>query len=153
MTHQSKYSAVLIMYDKLTTVNLRYFVGGNVLQRPALITVNGVIIGAFGGFCDLLNYTGMIVAVSMKPGIGITSLYAMEGGPGSQPETDDISLPKGGQAGIWQGGMSPAVDNSRIFLTTGKNLGLLPNDAYILARRLCCVDSYGIRCHETVSAA
>jgi iron transport multicopper oxidase len=36
----------------------RYFVGGTVLQRPSLALVNGVVIGAFGGHCDLFNYTG-----------------------------------------------------------------------------------------------
>jgi hypothetical protein len=40
----------------------RYFVGGTVLQRPSLTTLNGVVIAAFGGHCDLFNYTGYVVA-------------------------------------------------------------------------------------------
>lgn len=49
----------------------RYFVGGTVLQRPALATANGAILVAFGGHCDLFNYTGMVAAVSKQPGVGV----------------------------------------------------------------------------------
>lgn len=70
----------------------RYFLGGTVLQRPALTSLNGVVIGAFGGVrnclfaesrvnpnsdrkisqhCDLFNYTGMLVSVSKTPGVGV----------------------------------------------------------------------------------
>lgn len=30
----------------------RYFLGGTVLQRPALTSLNGVVIGGFGGVCN-----------------------------------------------------------------------------------------------------
>jgi iron transport multicopper oxidase len=99
----------------------RYFVGGTVLQRPSLTMLNGVVIGAFGGHCDLFNYTGMLVAVSTTPGVGVTSIYAMEGGPAAMPEVSDITVQQGGKAGIWQGGMGLATDNSRIFFATGKD--------------------------------
>lgn len=49
----------------------RYFVGGTVLQRPSLAMVNGMVLGGFGGHCDLFNYTGMVVAVSTTPGVGM----------------------------------------------------------------------------------
>ena len=49
----------------------RYFIGGTILQRPSLTTINGVIIAAFGGHCDMFNYTGMVAAVSKTPGVGI----------------------------------------------------------------------------------
>jgi len=84
--------------------------------------VNGVIIGGFGGHCDLFNYTGMLVAVSTTPGVGVTSIYAMEGGPGAMPMVEDIFTQQGGKAGIWQGGMGLATEASRIFFTTGKIL-------------------------------
>lgn len=32
----------------------RYFLGGTVLQRPSLTSLNGVVIGGFGGVCDYL---------------------------------------------------------------------------------------------------
>jgi iron transport multicopper oxidase len=101
----------------------KFFVGGNVLQRPSLTMLNGVVIGGFGGFCDLFNYTGMLVAVSTQPGVGITSIYATEGGPGSAPETNDLSNKAGGEAGIWQAGFGLSTDNSRIFLATGNGEG------------------------------
>ena len=63
----------------------------------------------------------MIVGVSKTPGVGVTSVYAMEGGPGATPETDDLINGNGGGAGVWMGGMSPSTDGSqRIFLVTGK---------------------------------
>jgi iron transport multicopper oxidase len=100
----------------------KYFVGGTVLQRPSLTMVNGVVIGGFGGHCDKYNYTGMLVAVSTT-GAKVTSIYAMEGGPAAAPETNDINNQAGGKAGIWQGGMGFATDNSRIFFATGNGQG------------------------------
>ncbi|CAL3964329.1 unnamed protein product [Diplocarpon coronariae] len=97
----------------------RYFIGGTVLQRPSLAIVNGVVLGGFGGHCDLFNYTGMIVAVSTTPGVGVTSLFAMESGPGAPPVQGDITVEKGGKAG----GMGFAVDGNRIFLATGNGQG------------------------------
>ncbi|KAG4437998.1 hypothetical protein IFR05_006499 [Cadophora sp. M221] len=101
----------------------RYFVGGTVLQRPSLAMVNGVVLGGFGGHCDLFNYTGMVVAVSTTPGVGVTSIFAMESSPGAPPVQGDILVEKGGKAGIWQGGMGLAVDGNRIFLATGNGQG------------------------------
>lgn len=101
----------------------KYFVGGAVLQRPSLTMTNGVVIGGFGGHCDLFNYTGMLVAVSTTPNVGVVSIYAMEGGLAASPETDDIMNQSGGKAGIWQGGMGLATDNSRIFFATGNGQG------------------------------
>lgn len=36
----------------------------------------------FGGHCDNFNYTGMLVAVSKTPGVGVTNIQAMEVRPG-----------------------------------------------------------------------
>jgi iron transport multicopper oxidase len=102
----------------------RYFLGGTVLQRPSLTSLNGVVIGAFGGHCDLFNYTGMLVAVSKTPGVGVTSIYAMESSPGAPtPQPLDYKVENGGKAGIWQSGMGLATDISRIFLATGNGQG------------------------------
>ena len=68
------------------------------------------------------NYTGMVVGVSTSPGVGVTSLFATESSPGA-PKTDDIMDENGGEAGIWMGGMAPATDGSRIFVTTGNGQG------------------------------
>lgn len=85
--------------------------------------INNVVIGGFGGHCDLFNYTGMIVAVSKTPGVGVVSMFAMESSPGAPtPQPLDITDQNGGKAGIWQGGMGLATDGSRIFLATGSVL-------------------------------
>jgi hypothetical protein len=128
----------------------RYFVGGTVLQRPSLAMLNGVIIGGFGGHCDLFNYTGMLVAVSTTPGVGVTSIYAMEGGISAEPEVDDIFTQRGGKAGIWHGGMGFAVDNSRIFFATGKYFQTgseadTPLDTLVNSKRMTA-----IQCHILV---
>ncbi|KAB5549639.1 hypothetical protein GE09DRAFT_180398 [Coniochaeta sp. 2T2.1] len=102
----------------------RYFVGGTVLQRPSLTSLNGAVIAAFGGHCDLFNYTGMLVSVSKTPGIGVVSLYAMAASPGApSPQALDLTVEKGGKAGIWQSGMGLATDGSRIFAVTGNGQG------------------------------
>lgn len=101
----------------------RYFLGGTVLQRPSLVNVGGTIYGTFGGHCDLFNYTGMIAGVSTTPGVGVTSMFAMEAAPGAPPTITDIMVQKGGKAGIWMSGMAPATDGDRIFVVTGNGQG------------------------------
>ncbi|EDO03017.1 hypothetical protein SS1G_05494 [Sclerotinia sclerotiorum 1980 UF-70] len=103
--------------------NARYFLGGTVLQRPSVTLINGVVIGAFGGHCDLFNYTGMLVGVSTTPGVGVTSIFAMESSPGAPPVVADFNIQQGGKAGIWQGGMGLATDGNRLFLATGNGEG------------------------------
>ncbi|KAJ9158479.1 WSC-domain-containing protein [Coniochaeta hoffmannii] len=102
----------------------RYFVGGTVLQRPSLTSLNGVVVAAFGGHCDLFNYTGMLVSVSKTPGVGVVSMFAMEASPGAPtPQPLDLTVQNGGKAGIWQSGMGLATDGSRIFAVTGNGQG------------------------------
>lgn len=57
-----------------------------------LRVVNGVVLGGFGGHCDLFNYTGMLVAVSTTPGRGVVSMFAMESAPGASPVQEDIMV-------------------------------------------------------------
>ena len=86
--------------------------------------VGNYVIGAFGGHCDLFNYTGMVVSVSKTPNVGVTSLYAMEVSPGAPtPQPLDYTVQQGGKAGIWQAGMGIATDGSRIFFATGNGQG------------------------------
>ncbi|CAG8961012.1 hypothetical protein HYFRA_00002552 [Hymenoscyphus fraxineus] len=101
----------------------RYFIGGTVLQRTSVTMIGNVVIGGFGGHCDLFNYTGMLVAVSKSPGVGVTSLYAMESSPGAPPVVSDITVQQGGKAGIWQAGQGFATDGNRLFLVTGNGEG------------------------------
>ncbi|MCJ1425454.1 hypothetical protein MMC29_003353 [Sticta canariensis] len=102
---------------------IRYFIGGTVLQRPSMTLIDGTVYGAFGGHCDKFNYTGMIAAVSTTPGVGVTSLFAMEATPYAPAVVEDINVEQGGKAGIWMGGMAPATDGSRLFVTTGNGGG------------------------------
>jgi hypothetical protein len=78
--------------------------------------------GGFGGHCDNFNYTGMFVAVSKVPGVGVTNIQAMEANPGApQPQTLDYLNQGGGKAGIWMGGMGMATDAAagRVYFVTG----------------------------------
>ncbi|TVY32992.1 WSC domain-containing protein [Lachnellula subtilissima] len=93
------------------------------VQRPSLTIINGIVLGGFGGHCDLFNYTGMIVGVSTTPGVGVTNLFAMESSPGASPVVTDITAQKGGKAGIWQSGMGFATDGNRFFAVTGNGQG------------------------------
>ena len=44
----------------------------------------------------------------------------MEASPGAPPvNADFLRGGAGGEAGVWQGGMSVAVDGNRFFMTTG----------------------------------
>lgn len=65
----------------------------------------------------------MIAAVSTTPGVGVTSLFAMESAPYAPPVVDDINQQKGGGAGIWMSGMPPSTDGSRIFVASGNGVG------------------------------
>ena len=90
------------------------------MQRPSLTMINGYVIGAFGGHCDLFNYTGMLVSISTQPWVGVSSIFAMESSPGAPLVQSDIMVQKGGKAGIWSGGMGIATDNGRIYVVTGQ---------------------------------
>lgn len=64
----------------------RYFVGGTILQRPGLATIGDSIIAGFGGHCDSMNYTGILVSVS-KSGKGVTDMFATTASPGESKFT------------------------------------------------------------------
>lgn len=101
----------------------RYFVGGTVLQRPALTLIGSVVYGGFGGHCDKYNYTGLIVGVSTQPNVGVVTMYAMETSPYSAPPVTDINIETGGKAGVWMGGFGLASDGARLFFSTGNGQG------------------------------
>jgi hypothetical protein len=96
----------------------KYFVGGVILQRPSLIQVGTVVYGAFGGHCDLFNYTGVIVGVDINEAKIVTQ-FAMESGPLAQQTNVLLQNGGGGEAGIWMSGMGIASDGDRIFVVTG----------------------------------
>jgi iron transport multicopper oxidase len=50
------------------------------LQRPSLAQIGSVVYGAFGGHCDLFNYTGLVIGVDVNQKKIVTS-FATETGP------------------------------------------------------------------------
>jgi iron transport multicopper oxidase len=62
-------------------------------------------------FCLVIFLVDLLMNISM---------YAMEAAPGApSPNPTDLTVEKGGKAGIWQSGMGLASDGNRIFVTTG----------------------------------
>ena len=106
----------------------KYFVGGVVLQRPSLTQVGSVVYGAFGGHCDLFNYTGLVIGIDVNKAQIVTQ-WATESGP-LVPQTNVLlQNGGGGEGGIWMSGMSLASDGERIFVVTGNGDGHQNNGA------------------------
>lgn len=96
----------------------KYFIGGVILQRPSLTQVGSVVYGAFGGHCDLFNYTGLVMGIDINKAKIITN-WAVESGP-LVPQTNVILQGGGGgEGGIWMSGMGLATDGARIFTVSG----------------------------------
>jgi hypothetical protein len=96
----------------------KYFIGGIILQRPSLTQVGNVVYGAFGGHCDLFNYTGLVIGVDVVKAQIVTS-FAIESGP-LVPQTNVLTQNGGGgEGGIWMSGMGLVADGERIFAVTG----------------------------------
>ncbi|OZJ06053.1 hypothetical protein BZG36_01167 [Bifiguratus adelaidae] len=84
-----------------------YFIGGIVLQRPALLLDNGVIYGAWGSHCDHYNYTGMVIGVDTNA--KKKAFWVAEAGS---------KRTKG--SGIWMGGCGLSSDGTgRFYAVTG----------------------------------
>ncbi|MCJ1408115.1 hypothetical protein MMC19_002188, partial [Ptychographa xylographoides] len=96
----------------------KYFVGGVILQRPSLLQVGSVVYGAFGGHCDLFNYTGVVIGVDVNQQKIVTQ-FATESGPLAEQTNIWNDNGGGGQAGIWMGGMALSSDSGRLFFVTG----------------------------------
>lgn len=99
-----------------------YFIGGTVLQRPSLVQVGNYVYGAFGGHCDLFNYTGLVVGIDVNTKKIATS-WAVETGP-LVPQTNTWNKNgDGSQGGIWMSGMSLSTDGNRLFFVSGNGVG------------------------------
>ena len=100
----------------------KYFVGGIVLQRPSLVQIGSVVYGAFGGHCDLFNYTGAVVGVDVNTK-KVVSQFVTEAGP-LVPQTNNWSdNGGGGEGGIWMAGMGLSSDGNRLFFVSGNGIG------------------------------
>ncbi|KAF5873167.1 putative wsc domain-containing protein [Botrytis fragariae] len=80
------------------TYNMKLLLGVSLMTRNP----TGVVIGAFGGYRELFNYTGILVEVNTPSGINITSIFAMESSSGDPLVVTDFNTQKGGKAGIWK---------------------------------------------------
>jgi len=81
------------------------FAPEHLIQRPALLLMNGVVYAAFGGFCDTYPYQGWIAGVSTA-NAAITTLWTTE--------------PATGAGSIWQSGSGLASDGpGQILFATG----------------------------------
>ncbi|PVH87180.1 WSC-domain-containing protein [Cadophora sp. DSE1049] len=100
----------------------KYFHGGVILQRPSLTQIGSVVYGAFGGHCDLFNYTGVVIGVDINKAKIVTQ-FAVESGPLTAQTNNLLQGGGGGEAGIWMSGMSPATDGQRLFVVSGNGVG------------------------------
>ncbi|KAH7403338.1 hypothetical protein BKA64DRAFT_706835 [Cadophora sp. MPI-SDFR-AT-0126] len=100
----------------------KYFHGGVILQRPSLTQIGSVVYGAFGGHCDLFNYTGIVIGVDVNKAKIVTQ-FAVESGPLTAQTNNLLQGGGGGEAGIWMSGMSPATDGQRLFVVSGNGVG------------------------------
>ncbi|KAI9836466.1 MAG: hypothetical protein M1819_001498 [Sarea resinae] len=101
---------------------LKYFIGGVILQRPSLTQIGSVVYGAFGGHCDLFNYTGIVLGVDINEKKIVTN-FATEAGPLVSHDLNWDDNGGGGQGGIWMSGMAMATDGARLFFVTGNGDG------------------------------
>jgi hypothetical protein len=109
------------------------FLGGLVLQRPALLLLGDVLYAGFGGLCDAFNYTGSVVAVNLAT--QSTYTWTTQAGNTSLYSDDWTAWHGGGAGGIWQAGMGLSSDGKDVFFTidngggsTATTLDVTPKD-------------------------
>ncbi len=113
-----------ILIDGSTSDNApsKYFIGGTVLQRPSLAQIGNVVYGAFGGHCDLFNYTGLVIGIDINQKKIVTS-FATETGPLVPQSNVWNQNGGGGEGGIWMSGVGLATDGARLFFVSGNGVG------------------------------
>jgi iron transport multicopper oxidase len=94
------------------------FIGGVILQRPALVQVGNYVYGGFGGHCDLFNYTGVVIGIDIV-NKNIATQWAAVVGPQAPHQSTYLQGSNGGGGGIWQSGVGLSTDGNRLFLATG----------------------------------
>ncbi|KAF2873117.1 hypothetical protein BDV95DRAFT_605683 [Massariosphaeria phaeospora] len=99
----------------------KIFMGGLVLQRPALTQIGSVVYAGFGGLCDAFNYTGAIVTVDMST--KYINVWVTQGGPASPWTADWSAWHGGGAAGIWQAGLGLSSDGKDVYFNIDNGAG------------------------------
>jgi hypothetical protein len=97
------------------------FLGGLVLQRPALLLQGDVLYAGFGGLCDAFNYTGSVVAVNLATQNVYT--WTTQAGNASAYSNDWTSWHGGGAGGIWQAGAGLSGNGKDVFFTVDNGGG------------------------------
>jgi PQQ-like domain len=90
------------------------FEPANLLQRPGLLLMNGVLYAAFGSLCDTPPYRGWVVGVNGSTGAVATRWTDVTTFPGPNPP--EVGRPGGG---IWQAGGHLVQDNGDILVVSG----------------------------------
>ena len=138
-TLQDSFPPVLIDGSQSDNAPAKYFIGGVILQRPvsskfqmvkttgltiikSLIQIGSVVYGAFGGHCDLFNYTGVVVGVDVNAQKVVTN-FAVESGPLVASINPWNVNGGGGEGGIWQSGFGLSTDGQRLFFASGNGQG------------------------------
>ena len=81
-----------------------------------------MVYGAFGGHCDLFNYTGIVMGIDVTTQ-KIVAQFATVAGP-MAPQTNVWGQGGGGgEGGIWMSGMGLSSDGNRLFFVTGNGAG------------------------------
>ena len=81
-----------------------------------------MVYGAFGGHCDLFNYTGLVIGIDINKAKIVTQ-WAVESGPLAAQTNVLLQNGGGGQGGIWMSGMGIVSDGERLFFVTGNGDG------------------------------
>ncbi|KAF1944290.1 hypothetical protein EJ02DRAFT_501623 [Clathrospora elynae] len=110
----------------------KIFLGGLVLQRPALLLLGDVLYAGFGGLCDAFNYTGSVVAVNLATRNMYT--WTTQAGNGSLYTDDWTAWHGGGAGGIWQAGMGFSSDGKDVFFTIDNGGGSTSTNLDITSR-------------------
>ncbi|KAL8771535.1 MAG: hypothetical protein Q9209_002977 [Squamulea sp. 1 TL-2023] len=121
-TLEDFFPPVLIDGSRSDNAPAKYFVGGVILQRPALTQIGSVIYGGFGGHCDLFNYTGVVIGVDINQHKVVTNFAVMSGPLAPQTNVWNENG-GGGEGGIWMSGMPIATDGAnRLFWVSGNGV-------------------------------
>lgn len=131
-TLQDVYKFPLIIDDAPADNDPRkIFIGGLLLQRPALQQVGDVVYAGFGGLCDAFNYTGTVVAINVNT--RWVNRWVTQAGPSSQYTNDWSVWHGGGAGGIWQAGMGLASDGQDVYFSIDNGGGSTDNSTSTVA--------------------
>jgi hypothetical protein len=104
----------VVIQGAASNAPLAGFDATNLLQRPGLLLMNGVVYAAFGGLCDTPPYRGWVVGVNASSGAVTTRWTDVTTFP--EPNPPVVGRPGGG---IWQAGGHLVEDNGDILVVSG----------------------------------